>query len=831
MLSGYQRKAHGLPDLLLYASLVDDGVLLLQNGALMAVWSYRGPDLASATHEEMAAISSHLNDLLRLGTGWMVQCDAIRTYAPGYPESGAFPDPVSRLIDDERRQQFTAEGRHLESEYFLTLTYLPPFEREEKLKGYMFEMPDRRMKGVAQRHLDHFNAKASSFGDMFELIMNARRLRVVVEEDELGHEFHFDELLRFVRRTIHGEDYKFALPEYPDLLHDILGAEELLTGLEPMLGDRYIGVVAIDGFPMYSTPGMLSALDSLPFEYRWNTRARMLDAEDARSHLKSLLKKWRGMERGFIAQLIQSKRPVINEHAGRMAQDAATAMSVAAEGSVQFGFYSGNVVLLDKDYERLHRNLAEVVKVIKACGYGARIEGSNTLEAWRGSLPGDGHTNLRRFTIHTLNLADMLPLSAVWTGLRYNPSYMFPGNSPPLMLIISSGATPFRLHLHVGDLGHTIIIGPTGAGKSTFLCLIIVQWFRYANARVIAFDKKKSMYVLNQALGGMFYDLMGDKGGINFCPLADLSTPADRAWATDYIESLVALCGLAVTPAIRNAINEAVQRMAQSPESRSLYDFISVIQDHAVREALMDYTHVGPNGSLLDARSDTLKDSRFVCFEMDTLMASGGEEKRSLVAVLLYLFRKIAKTLDGSPTLLVLDEAWVFLKHPRFRAKILEWLKEMRKMNVVVILSTQGVAEVLESPIASDVLASCPTKIYLANAEATGEIARPAYEKFGLNKRQIQMLSKALPKMDYYVTSPLGRRMVRLGIGAVAKSFVGVSSIEERSEAEKIQEMYGEGWVYEWLRHRSRLLSNPTLGKWAEHYHKQVLTQKGVLQG
>lgn len=824
----HRRKVYGLPELLLYATLVDDGVLLLQNGALMAVWSYHGPDLASATHDEMATISSHVNDLLRLGTGWMVQADAIRSFAPGYPDDGNFPDAVSRLIDEERRQQFTAEGRHLESEYFLALTYLPPFEKEEKIKGYMYESPDRKTKGVAQRHLDHFNAKVTAFGGMFELIMNAKRLRIVIEEDELGNDFYFDEQLRYVRRCIYGEDYKFALPEYPDFLHDILGAEELLTGLEPMLGNRHIGVVSIDGFPMYSTPGMLAALDSLPFEYRWNTRARTLDPEDARSHFKSLLRKWRGMERGFLAQLMQSKRPVVNEHAARMAVDASTAMSVAAEGSVQFAFFSGTIVLLDRDFERLQINLASVVKVIQGCGYRARIEGLNAVEAWRGTLPGDGNSNLRRFTIHTLNVADMLPLSAVWTGQKNNPSYMFPRNSPPLMFTISTGSTPYRLHLHVGDVGHTVIIGPTGAGKSTFLCLLIAQWFRYRNARVIAFDKKKSMYVLNKAMGGMFYDLMGDKDNINFCPLADLSTAADRAWAVDYIETLVSLSGLLVTPGIRNAINEAIQRMAQLPESRSLYDFIAVVQDSSVREAMQDYTHVGPNGSLLDAQTDTLKDSRFLCFEMDTLMASGGEEKRSLVAVLLYLFRKIAKTLDGSPTLLVLDEAWVFLGHSRFRDKIREWLKEMRKMHVVVILSTQGVAEVLGSAIASDVVASCPTKIFLPNAEANSETDRPAYQRVGLNPRQIQMLSKAIPKMDYYVTSPLGRRMIRLGIGAVAKSFVGVSSIEERREAEKMQEMYQQDWVYEWLRHRSRTLNNSVLGKWAEHYRKQSQLEREV---
>src|SRR5215218_4562557 len=98
--------AQGLADLLLYDALVDDGILLLQDGALLAAWSFRGPDMASATHSEMAALSARLNNVLRLGSGWMVHCDAIRSRAPEYPESGAFPDAATRIVDEERRQQF-----------------------------------------------------------------------------------------------------------------------------------------------------------------------------------------------------------------------------------------------------------------------------------------------------------------------------------------------------------------------------------------------------------------------------------------------------------------------------------------------------------------------------------------------------------------------------------------------------------------------------------------------------------------------------------------------------------------------------------------------------
>ena len=107
-----RRWVAGLPDLLLYASMIDDGILLLQDGALMATWRYAGPDLGSATHEEMAALAERLNSVLKLGSGWLVHCDAIRSEVSEYARQGAFPDSVTSLIDDERRAQFKAEGRH-----------------------------------------------------------------------------------------------------------------------------------------------------------------------------------------------------------------------------------------------------------------------------------------------------------------------------------------------------------------------------------------------------------------------------------------------------------------------------------------------------------------------------------------------------------------------------------------------------------------------------------------------------------------------------------------------------------------------------------------------
>jgi type IV secretion system protein VirB4 len=181
------------------------------------------------------------------------------------------------------------------------------------------------------------------------------------------------------------------------------------------------------------------------------------------------------------------------------------------------------------------------MKTIQNLGFSCRLETVNAVEAWRGSIPGDGYSNVRRVLLHTLNLADMLPITSVWAGLRENPSALMPKNSPPLLFAATTGATPFRVNLHVSDLGHTLIAGPSGNGKSTLLSLLAAQWFRYPRAQVFAFDKGYSIWMLTEAAGGEFYDLAGPGSELAFCPLRDIDTDSDLSWAVGWIESLCEL--------------------------------------------------------------------------------------------------------------------------------------------------------------------------------------------------------------------------------------------------------------------------------------------------
>lgn len=799
-LKEYRTKEEGLADRLNYDSLIENGIMINKDGSLMSSWYFRGPDLASSTANELASISARMNSALRFGTGWMIHVDDVRRKAPGYPKAGAFPDRTTRIIDEERRMQFQAEGAHYESVFAATLTFLPPTENEGKATDFLFEgrQKDDGKIHVFSRYVRHFIDACNDFEDQVGSILIMEKMRGREYIDEYGKEHVRDDMLQYLHFCVTGENHPINIPPCPAYLDTLIGNADFYGGIEPKIGDKHIRVIALDGFPQDSYPGILAALDELAIEYRWSTRYQFLDPFTARPLLDSIRRKWKQKIRGFKDQVFQTQSGAVNLDSAGMASDAEIAMAESDSGLIRYGYYSSNIIVYEEDIELLKDSVREITKIIKNTGFGARVETINAVEAFLGSLPGHGVENIRRSLLNTLNLADLMPTTAVWAGLDKNPCPLYPPDSPPLLYAATNGATPFRISTHVSDVGHLLGIGPTGSGKTTLLGLMVAQQFRYPKSQVFAFDMKYGLYGLVKASGGIHYDLGKEDNNLSFCPLTDIDERSDFAWSTEWLETLCELQGLPITAPLRNKITHALELLKASP-TRTITEFCANVQDNDIREALEHYTISGPMGSLLDAEKDTLGSSNFMVFEMEELMAMG---QKNVMPVLLYLFRRIEKRLDGSPTVITIDEAWLTLDHPAFAEKLQTWLRIMRGKNCCVWLFTQSTSDVDKSSIRDIIIDSCPTKILLPNPEAQNINSQPLYRALGLNDRQIDILANATQKRHYYYMSPLGRRLFQLGLGGVSLSFVGATGQSDILLINKFIEKHGETWPAEWLRSR-----------------------------
>ncbi|MDG2676293.1 VirB4 family type IV secretion/conjugal transfer ATPase [Vibrio parahaemolyticus] len=808
-LKKHRSKDAGLADLLNYAAVVDDGVVVCKNGAFMASWIYKGEDNASSTEAQREMVSFRINQALSgLGSGWMVHVDAVRRPSPNYSERNvsAFPDKISAAIDEERRQLFEGLGTMYEGYFVITLTWFPPVLAQRKFVELMFD-DDAEIVGKKERTkglIHQFKREITAIENRLSSAVKLTRLRGNKVANEDGTTITHDDFLGWLQFCITGLTHPVVLPSNPMYMDAYLGGQEMWGGVVPKVGRKFVQVVAIEGFPMESHPGILSALAELPVEYRWSSRFIFMDQHESLKHLDKFRKKWRQKIRGFFDQVFNTNNGTVDQDALSMVQDAEAAIAEINSGLVAAGYYTSVVVLMDENRDRLEQSARQVEKSVNRLGFAARTETINTLDAYLGSLPGHGVENVRRPLINTMNLADLLPTSTIWTGSAKAPCPMYPPLSPALMHCVTSGSTPFRLNLHVRDLGHTFMFGPTGAGKSTHLALIAAQLRRYKGMSIYAFDKGMSMYPLTKAVKGLHFAVGADDDRLAFCPLQFLESKSDRAWAMEWIDTILALNGVITTPAQRNEIGNAIQSMHDSG-ARTLSEFSLTIQDETIREAMRQYTVDGAMGHLLDSDEDGLSLTDFTTFEIEELMNLG--EKFAL-PVLLYLFRRIECSLKGQPSVIILDEAWLMLGHPAFREKIREWLKVLRKANCLVLMATQSLSDAANSGILDVIVESTATKIFLPNVYARDEDTAALYRRMGLNSRQIDILATAVPKRQYYYVSENGRRLYDLALGPLALSFVGASDKESIAIIKQLEAKYGDEWVDEWLSSRGININN-----------------------
>jgi len=504
--------------------------------------------------------------------------------------------------------------------------------------------------------------------------------------------------------------------------------------------------------------------------------------------------------------------PLLNSDAIQKAADTDSAILELGNDHVSFGFMTVTVIVMHKDYDESMRRIREVKKVIQSRGFTVKDETLQSFDAWLGSLPGQNYSNVRRPLVSTLNLCHILPISAIWAGNKENKHLKeVTGMGAPHVVCSTAGATPFQLSLNVGDVGHTLIIGPTGAGKSTLLAMLAIQFLRYPNAQVIIFDKDRSARAATLAVMGEYFEPAGANKPLAFQPLAKLETPTELQWASEFILLLLNEQHVTDTPSIKKEIDGALESLkAFDLQGRTLTAFIDCVQATEVRDALRPYTLEGNYGQIFDADETFLPEGFWLTFEMGSLMQLSQD---ALIPALFYLFHVVDERFDGRPTLLILDEAWLFLRHHVFSSQLQNWLKTLRKKNVYVVFATQEVADAGKSSIMSTILSACLTKIYLPDKEALVPAMSEIYTSFGLSDTEIRMLASLQPKKEYFLRSSSGRRVFSLNMGPVSLAFCGFSSPDDQVALDAIERDYPKNErASEILKHR-KLIAESELCK------------------
>jgi len=791
-LAEYRRPANHLADFLPWAALVGEGVVLNKDGSFQRTARFRGPDLDSAVPAELVAAAGRINNALRrLGSGWAVFVEAQRHPVGAYPAS-SFPEAASALLDAERKAEFEEEGIHFESSYFLTFLYLPPAEDAARTERFLYEGRERADGTDAREALRGFVDRT------------ARILQLI--EGFLPESAWLDDAgtLSYLHATISTKHHRVRVPEVPMHLDALLADQPLTGGFEPRLGNAHLRILTIIGFPSATTPGILDELNRLAFPYRWATRAVMLDKTDATRLLTKIRRQWFAKRKSLAAILKEvmtnEASVLLDSDAHNKAMDADAALQELGSDLTGQAYVSATVTVWDDDPRIADEKLRLVEKIIQGRDFTCIVETVNAVEAWLGSLPGHVYANVRQPPLSTLNLAHMIPLSAVWAGPAKDTHF----DAPPLFIARTEGSTPFRFSLHVGDVGHTLVVGPTGAGKSVLLALMALQFRRYAGSQIFAFDFGGSIRAAALAMHGDWHDLGGAltddaSDPVALQPLARIGDVSERGWAAEWIAAILNREKISVTPEVKEHLWSALSSLSSAPVTeRTLTGLSVLLQSQNLKRALQPYCIGGPYGRLLDAESERLGEASVQAFETEGLIGTGAAP-----AVLAYLFHRIEGRLDGRPALLIIDEGWLALDDAGFAGQLREWLKTLRNKNASVVFATQSLSDIDASAIAPAIIESCPTRLFLPNERAIEPQISAIYRRFGLNDRQIEILAHATPKRDYYCQSRRGNRLFELGLGEVALAFTAASSKSDHAVIERILAEAGHGGFAEaWLRER-----------------------------
>jgi type IV secretion system protein VirB4 len=718
-----------------YACHYDPRTLLTKNGQLLQVLQIEGFSFESADADEIE-FKKRLRNMLFKSVStqeYALWFHIVRKRQPVYP-AGEFEAGFAELLNAQWKM------RHAEHQLFDNALYITILRRSMAGPGGLipsswtaFSQPrdaalrEAALRSAAKDLADVARRFETTLAEFGARILEAQRVPAGV----------MSEPLRFLSQLVNLEQRDVLVPQMD--LSRYLPYKRLFFGQNAMecrgaTGSKFAAILSIKEYSPDTAPGMLDGFFHLPFEYILTQSFVSTSRQGALNKL----------------QLQQRRMEQTDDLAVSQVQEIDEALEEATSGAYAFGEHHLTVMPIVHTLAELDPAVAQVETELMNLGIVGVREDLNMEPCFWAQLPGNFEHVARRSTISTANVAGFVSLHNYPTGKADENHW-----GPAVTLLQTKSGTPYFFNFHAADVGHTTIIGPTGAGKTALLNFLCAQAQKF-HGRLFYFDRNRGAEIFVRALGGAYSVLTPGKGS-GFNPLRLEDTPENRSFLSEWLKSLL----VAYDPAFTNEdllrVATAVAGNFKLPmEHRTLANvsaFLGMSGPGRLASRLAPWHSEGPLKDLFGGEEDMLRlDQPIMGFEMGKIL----ESPECLTPVLLYLFHRIAAVLDGTPTMIVLDEAWGLLKNPIFATRIEQWLKTFRKLNALVIFATQSVEDAIDSPISRTLISETATHIYFPNPKAT-----EAYRSvFKLSERELHLIREVLDRESRFFLLKHGRDSV-----------------------------------------------------------------------
>ena len=499
-------------------------------------------------------------------------------------------------------------------------------------------------------------------------------------------------------------------------------------------GKKYAAIVSLKEYGQSTSAGMLDKFLQLPYELLITQSYQFTNRQTAISKM----------------QIQQNRMIQSNDKAVSQVHEISSALDDAMSGRISFGEHHLTILCLERTPKMLEHTVSMVDVELTNTGVYTSREKTNMEPAFWAQMPGNFDFIVRKAVISTLNIA----------GFASNHNYPIglpTGNhwGEAVTVFNTTSSTPFFFSFHVRDVGHTTIIGPTGAGKTVLMNFLCAQSLKF-KPRLFFFDKDRGAEIFLRAVGGI-YTIIEPRTKSGFNPMQLDDTAENRTFLMTWIRLLVTTTESNISSAdveiLSGAITGNYKLQKKDRVLSNLAPFLGLDGPGTLNGRLSMWFGRGSHAALFDNPIDEIDFSKssIFGFEMGRLL----QDSAALGPVLSYLFHRISSSLDGAPTMIILDEAWALIDNPVFAPTIKDWLKVLRKLNTFVVFATQSVEDVGKSAISDTLIQQTATQIFLPNLKAT-DIYR---KTFMLSKREFALIKHTDPSSRFF--------LVKQGVKAV----------------------------------------------------------------
>jgi len=527
------------------------------------------------------------------------------------------------------------------------------------------------------------------------------------------------------------------------------------------VGNARVKVLSMKEPPSGTYPHLLEQLYTAPGQFNACLEWRRIASDRMRRDIQRRRRHFFNKRVSLVNYVSPDTKPeemLVDESAGATVRQLGDALTELEVNGHFFGECSLSVVVFDEDAQRLDRSVTEAAKAVATHDGTLVPETYNLLNAWLATVPGNSAHNLRRLALEETNLADLSFLFTLDAGVSHSPHF----DREALAVFETRHGTPYFFNLHVDDVGHTVVLGATGSGKSFLLNFLMTQAQRYAPNTVV-FDLGHSYRKLATLFHGSYLEV-GPRGhSVSINPFALAPTGENLHFLHGFMRVLLeGGDGYRLSDAEDRELYEAIENLyVLDPLQRRLFT-LSNLLPRSLASRLSKWIEGGRYGDVFDQVEDTLTLHRFQVFEFENASAFPAV----LEALLFYVLHRVnvclaESTGDPQLTLCVMDEAWRFIQHDRLRAYVHEALKTWRKRNAAMVLATQSIDDFASADLLRTVIESCPTKLLLANPAL--DRARYA-DLFRLNATELDLLADLIPRQQLLMKRPGVSKVLSLNV-------------------------------------------------------------------